>query len=402
MTGTGPEPGRVARDRVAGAWGTMAVRHWLQLAMTDGIGPVLARRLVAAAGSPAAACGADVALLRTVEGIASKAGKIAASLRAAGGKVDAELARSAAVGASVICPDDPTYPPLLREIPDPPLVLYVRGTLEPRDLNAVAVVGSRKCSLYGREQAERFAALLAGAGFTIVSGGARGTDTAAHRGAIMHPAGRTVAVLGSGVDVAYPPENGALFEQIARRGAVVSEYPLGTPPVAENFPKRNRIVSGMSRGVLVVEADERSGALITARQAADDHNRPVFAIPGRVDNKLSFGPHMLIRDGATLVSKLEDILDDLGPLPAAVTDAAADAVEEADTTVADRQDPPAAAVALTETQRYIAACLGTEPMSADGVMDATGLDAATVMRELTVLSLRGVVKRGGTGYVRAR
>ena len=370
----------------------MSVRFWLQLALTDGIGPVLARRLIAAAGSPAAACGAGVDLLRTVEGIASKAPKIAASLRAAAGKVDAELGRAANAGATVICPEEEAYPPLLREIPDPPLVLYVRGTIEPRDLNAVAIVGSRKCSLYGREQAERFASLLAGAGFTIVSGGARGTDTAAHRGAILHPAGRTVVVLGSGVDVAYPPENGALFEQLARRGAVVSEFPMGTPPVAENFPKRNRIVSGMSRGVLVVEADERSGALITARQAADDHNRPVFAIPGRVDNKLSFGPHMLIRDGAVLVTRLEDILDDLGPLPAAVVEVEKPAVPAAEPTGA-----------LSDTQRSIAACLGSEPMSADAIMDATGLDAGVVMRELTVLSLRGLLRRaGGSGYVRAR
>ena len=367
----------------------MSVRHWLQLALTDGIGPVLARRLIETAGSPAAACGADAALLRTVDGVASKAGKIAASLRASAGKVDAELARAASVGATVICPDDGTYPPLLREIPDPPLVLYVRGTLEPRDLNAVAIVGSRKCSLYGREQAERFAALLAGAGFTIVSGGARGTDTAAHRGAIMHPAGRTVAVLGSGVDMAYPPENGALFEQLARRGAVISEYPMGTPPVAENFPRRNRVVSGMSRGVLVVEADERSGALITARQAADDHNRPVFAIPGRVDNKLSFGPHMLIRDGATLVTKLEDILDDLGPLPAATLD------EPAATDVPPEPAAPAVAppLRLTDVQRQIVEQLGHGPVTVDALVDATGLDPGTILRELTVLSLRGAVRR---------
>ena len=287
----------------------MALLHYLRLAMTEGIGPILLGRLIEALGSAERAASATTAELRAIEGIGStKSSKIHTSLKASFDAAEAELAKADALGIRIICPEDALYPLLLRQIPDPPAVLYVKGTLEPRDLNAFALVGSRKCSYYGREQAERFAGLLAGAGFTVVSGGARGVDSAAHRGAMRHPAGRTLAVLGCGVDQVYPPENTQLFEQIARHGAVISEYPFGTPPLAENFPRRNRIVSGMSRGVLVIEADERSGALITARQAADDHNRPVFALPGRVDNAMSAGPHKLIRDGAILASGLEDLL----------------------------------------------------------------------------------------------
>src|SRR5687767_2733360 len=238
----------------------MALRHWLQLALTDGIGPILIGRLIEAAGGAEQACAANAALLRNIEGIgAAKASRIQSALRDAAGRVDAEIERAGKLGITLIARDDDDYPILLTNIPDPPPVLYVKGAFEPRDLHAVAIVGSRKCSYYGREQADRFAALLAGAGITVISGGARGVDSAAHRGALSHPQGRTIAVLGSGIDVPYPSENGPLFEQIAARGAIVSEYPLGTAPLKENFPRRNRIVSGMSRGVLVVEADVRSG-----------------------------------------------------------------------------------------------------------------------------------------------
>ena len=172
---------------------------WLTLALTDGIGPILARRLIDNAGSAAEACEANTARLQTIEGIGTaKATKIATSLREAKAKVDDVITRAQAKNASIICPDDEVYPLLLKTIPDPPLVLFVRGELQPRDLNSVAIVGSRKCSIYGREQAERFAALLAGAGFTVISGGARGVDSAAHRGAGQHASGRTIAVLGSG------------------------------------------------------------------------------------------------------------------------------------------------------------------------------------------------------------
>src|SRR4051794_9205944 len=352
----------------------MALRHWLQLAMTDGIGPILIARLVKAAGSAEAAASADATLLRQVEGIGSaKSAMIAASLRQAAGETDTEIARAEAAGAKLICLEDGEYPPLLRDIPDPPTVLYLRGSLEPRDLNAVAIVGSRKCSFYGREQAERFGALLAGAAVSVISGGARGIDSAAHRGALSHPQGRTIAVLGSGVDVAYPPENASLFEQIALRGAVISEYPMGTPPVAENFPRRNRIVSGMSRGVLVVEADERSGALITARQACDDHGRPVFALPGRVDNKLSVGPHKLIRDGATLVTNLEEILEGLGPLPQGVSEVSLfdQALNEAPAPAS--ATPQAAVHDVNDQQHAILKALDGEAVDVDLIIERTAL-----------------------------
>lgn len=388
------------------------LRHWLQLSLTEGVGPILTRRLIDAVGGAEAACNATVARMRAIEGIgSSRAIKLAASLQAAGREVERTLERARDLGISLLCPDDSSYPPLLRQIPDPPSVLYVRGQLQPRDLNAMAIVGSRKCTLYGREQADRFAALLATAGFCVISGGARGVDSAAHRGAMSHPQGRTIAVLGSGLDVPYPPENLPLFDQIATRGAVISEYPFGTPPVKENFPRRNRIVSGMSRGVLVVEADERSGALITARQAIEDHNRIVFAIPGRVDNPLSAGPHKLIREGAMLVTKLDDLLDGLGPLSneldeMSAFDPASLSVDAATTADVPESDPAAmkrglnGAAELSERQRLIVANLSRDPLNVDGIIERTTLDAHVILQELTFLSLRGVIRRvDGQSYV---
>jgi DNA processing protein len=383
---------------------------WLTLSLTPGIGPILARRLIEAAGSASNACAADANLLRMIDGIGtSRATAIATALKKADAEAHAELDRATTAGTRIICPDDDEYPLQLKTIPDPPLVLYVRGKLEPRDLHSVAIVGSRRCSFYGREQAERFGALLGGAGVTVISGGARGVDSAAHRGALSHPHGRTIAVLGSGVNVAYPSENAALFDQIAQRGAVLSEYPIDTPPLAENFPKRNRIVSGLSRGVLVVEADDRSGALITARQAGEDQGRIVFALPGRVDNKLSTGPHQLIRDGATLVTKLEDILNDLGPLPAeAIDESPAAAAQVAAATPEPPppslfEKPAAAPLNLSESQSLLFEQLTNDPASIDQLVDRTGLDASIILRDLTYLTLKGAVQReAGQTYRRTR
>ncbi|MEA2735911.1 MAG: processing protein [Humisphaera sp.] len=385
----------------------MAREHWLRLALTEGIGPILIRRIIEAAGDAERACAASAKTLQAIARIdSSKASKIYASMHAA--KVEEELEKCAQLGVSIICPDDAAYPTLLTQIPDPPAVLYVKGSFEARDLNSLAIVGSRKCSYYGREQSERFAALLAGAGFTVVSGGARGIDSAAHRGALSHPNGRTIAVLGSGIDIAYPPENAPLFEQIAARGAVVSEYPLGTPPLRDNFPRRNRIVSGLSRGVLVVEADERSGALITARQACDDHGRTVFALPGRVDQSTSAGPHRLIRDGAVLTTKLEDILENLGPLPhAAMEPTLFEEIDAAKPQAASEASPapaPAPAhVTLTERQRLIVSQLDGNALHVDQIIERTSLSAQDILQDLTLLSLKGVVRRvDGQTYTRTK
>jgi DNA processing protein len=376
----------------------VAIGHHLQLALTEGLGPILIQRLIASAGSAEATCAAPASWLQNIEGIGpDKSRKIAAALKEAAQQTPRELERAAAAGVGLVCLDDKNYPTALRDIPDPPPVIYFKGTLEDRDLHALAIVGSRRCSHYGREQAERFAALAAGAGLTIVSGGARGVDSAAHRGALSANEGRTIAVLGCGVDVAYPPENKGLFDLIVARGALVSEFPLETPPLKENFPRRNRIISGMSRGVLVIEADTRSGALITARQACDDHGRPVFAVPGRVDNPMSAGPHALIRDGAILAENLQDILDGLGPLPdrASQPDLFDAAVSPPETA------PPTPG--LSDRQQAIVASLDDEPMDVDGIIARVDLPAEIILQELTTLTLRGAIRRvAGQNFIRRK
>lgn len=219
-----------------------------------------------------------------------------------------ELSRCEEFGIELIPYGNGRYPPLLKETSDPPLVLYVRGSLIESDQAAVAIVGSRHPSLYGREQAKRFGGRLAEMGLTIVSGFARGIDREAHEAALGVRYGRTIAVLGSGLDVIYPKEHQNLYEEIAERGALISEFALGTQPFAENFPKRNRIIAGLSLGALVVEAHSRSGSLITAHLAIEE-GREVFALPGRVDQPGSRGVHRLIKEGATLVESPEEVLE---------------------------------------------------------------------------------------------
>lgn len=281
--------------------------HWLALRMLPGLGTRGAVQLVQKMRSPMAVFRASLSELEAV-GL-SKA--LARSIHSGCTFEDAadQQQKILACGARVITFQDPAYPERLRQIYDPPLVLFVRGKLELLDSLAIAVVGTRRPSPYGIAAAERLSADLALAGLTIISGMARGIDTAAHRGALS-VGGNTLAVFGCGIDIIYPSDNRKLYEEILNKGLVLSEFPMGAPAFPQNFPIRNRIVSGLSLGVLVVEGAQYSGSGITARLAVDQ-GREVFAVPGNITSKMSWGPNLLIRQGATLVQDWSDIVSEL-------------------------------------------------------------------------------------------
>ena len=282
--------------------------EWLALALTPGLGPTKARKLVEHFGSAGAVFRASLTELEST-GIQAVSAQSIATGRS-GELAREEIAHASSGNVSLLCPDDPAYPLRLKEIYDPPLILYVRGNPEVLSKPGIAMVGTRHPTPYGAGMAERLGCDLAAQGLVIISGMARGVDTASHRGAISSK-GKTVAVFGTGVDVIYPKENSRLAEQIlAFGGALVSEFPLGTFAAPQNFPIRNRIISGMSFGVLVVEAAEYSGTRITARCALEQ-NRDVFAVPGNVTNKNSWGPNTLIKQGAKLIATWEDVWEDL-------------------------------------------------------------------------------------------
>ncbi len=369
-----------------------AISSFLHLHLTAGVGPTIFRQLLQTFGSASAALKADRSALACVEGIGRiRADAIISARRQV--DVNKELSLVAKAEVTLLCWDSPAYPVGLKNIYDPPPILYVDGRLQLEDATAIAIVGTRRPSRYGLEQAERFAAALARAGFTIVSGLARGIDSAAHRGALK-AGGRTIAVQGCGLSRVFPPENVDLYRAITAQGAVISEFPMLAEPLSENFPRRNRIISGLSLAVLIIEGPLRSGAMITARTAMEQ-GREVFALPGRLDNLAAGGTNQLIRDGACLVRSLEDILDELGDLGQTMR------------TGTDHADQPPAAPALpanlSHAEKDLLAAATDEPMTVDEFCAATDLSAGQVSSALTMLQLKGLIRQlAGARFLRRK
>ncbi len=358
-------------------------REYLRLHLSDAVGPVMLGRLIAHFGSIDKLKNASIESMTQVEGIGPRRAEAVFKSRD-NNVVDSEIDKSAAVGARIICWEDDTYPAQLRHCNDPPVCLYVRGMLQPADAVSIAIVGSRKSSRYGYDQAHRFGALVAGAGFTVVSGMARGIDGYAHEGAIS-ARGRTVAVLGCGVDVVYPPEHGTLANQIIANGALVSEMPIGAQPTTGSFPSRNRIIAGMSLGTLVVEASNRSGALITSR-LANEYNREVFAIPGRLDTPTAIGTNKLIQSGsAKLVMGLEDIFDELGDVGKIMG-----TIDGSSKGQPDQSNVPDQA-ALTSNEKSIATLLNEGELNIDELIAKSGLSASEVSVAITLLRIKSLI-----------
>lgn len=348
---------------------------WLAVSRVPYIGPARIERLVQRFATLAAAWSAPRDELR-----ACLDPKPLAELLAARGRVDPhhELERIEALGIRVTHPGHPAYPRLLAEISGRPSILYMRGELAPADEASVAIVGTRRATPYGRQAAERIAAELARAGVTVISGLARGVDSVAHRSA-LEAGGRTIAVLGSGPDVIYPSEHRRLAEHILEAGAIVTEHPPGTPPDAQNFPARNRIISGMSLGVVVVEAPRRSGALITATFAADQ-GREVFVVPGSVFSPSSEGTNLLLRDGARIVRDGADVLEDLS----------LGTQEEAS---ARQSQMP-----LDDNERRLFDAVGTEARHIDELAEAAGLGAGQAAALLLTMELKGLIRNHGAQF----
>jgi DNA processing protein len=346
----------------------------IALNMVSGVGPIRMRRLMEAFGSPQKILGTNSTQLRKVEGIGAEVAEAISSWEST---IDlgAELALMEKHGARALTQNDPEYPEPLREIHDPPIVLYIIGSILESDKNAVGVVGTRKPSHYATETTKKLSYQLAYAGLTVVSGLARGIDTAAHQAALAAK-GRTIAVIGSGLAQIYPPENKELAVKISTSGAIVSEYPMNRKADRQTFPMRNRIISGMGFGILVIEAGAKSGALISANQAAEQ-GRSIYAVPGRIDNPGAMGSNRLIQQGARLIMSAQDILEDLGMLFS----------QEPELRPTPRPQN------LNTSEEAIYEAIGVDEPSYDDIAVKSGLPISEVSSTLLALEMRKLIKQ---------
>jgi DNA processing protein len=356
---------------------------WLRLDGARGVGLRTAHLLLAAFGSPRAIFEAGQGALAEQVGPSLARALCAPACATTQGLVDATLAWLQAPAHHVLALGDAAYPQALANIPDPPLLLYIKGRIDLLARPALAIVGSRNATVQGKANAGAFARGVSSAGVCVVSGLALGIDAAAHEGA-LRGAGSTIAVVGTGADVFYPARNRALAERIASEGCIVSEYPLGTPPSSGNFPRRNRIISGLSSGVLVIEAAAQSGSLITARVAAEQ-GREVFALPGSIHAPLARGCHKLIRDGARLVETVDEVLEAMQVSPLAVLDCAAKAAAHVLPTESDCTD--------------LLAQLGPEPLDVDELLERLGSSIGQLSMGLLALEMAGMIERLPGGKV---
>ena len=355
----------------------------IALNLLSDIGSLRTTRLLEAFGSLQAVWEASESELQRVEGVGPALDARVAAVRRDRPRLADEVALAAREGCAIVTRIEAAYPSPLRAIHDPPLALYLRGRWQDEDQAAVAIVGSRRGSIYGLQMAERLAYDLALRGVTIVSGLARGVDAAAHRGALK-AGGRTIAVLGNGLASVYPPEHAELAEQIAAQGALASEYPMRMEPLAQNFPRRNRLISGLSLGVVIVEAAQRSGALITA-DCALEQGKEVFAVPGRADAWSAQGTNQLLKQGAKLVTTVEDIVEELRLEPVAMTN---------QTIPGEASSHPAASEAANDQEAVLLRHLtAEEPREFDRLASASGLPASACASLLLQLELKRLVKQ---------
>lgn len=365
------------------------------LNLVSDIGSIRLKKLLEYFGKPENILKASTEKLIAVSGIGKIIAEQISSLKKE--DLDKEFSLAKKLNLKIMTYDNESYPENLKNIYDPPIVLYVKGELKAEDRFSLGIVGSRRASYYGLTTAEKFAYDLSGMGFTIVSGMARGIDTCAHKGALKAN-GRTIAVIGSGFNYIYPPENKKIAEEIAKNGAVISEFPINAKPLPQNFPRRNRVISGLSLGVLIVEAARNSGALITADFALEQ-GREVFALPGKVDSNTSFGTNGLIKQGAKLVSCIEDILEEFN-LNNSIASCVLPRASKKDNAIHNTQ---CAEHALLDREVILYNALSKQPLSLDEIVEKTNISVSSISSMLLKLQIKKLIKQlPGKQFVRSQ